>query len=69
MKTVSFMLCAWFTSLISCWRAVTLHLENMSLRPLTICTNGESGSLECSNSVAHKSVKPSINTLENGAEI
>ena len=24
MNTVSFMLCAWFTSMISCWRAVTL---------------------------------------------
>ena len=64
MKTVSFMLCAWFTSMISCWRAVTLHLENMSLRALTICTNGESGSHECSNSVAHKSLKPTKNTME-----
>ena len=34
------MLCAWFTSMISLWRAVTLHLDNMSLRALTICTNG-----------------------------
>ena len=53
MKTVSFMLCAWFTSMISCWRAVTLHLENMSLTALTICTNGDSGSRECSNSQAY----------------
>ena len=52
MKTVSFMLC---------WRAVTLHLENTSLRALTICTNGESGSHECSNSVGHKSLKPTMN--------
>ena len=63
MKTVSFTLCAWFTSMTSCWR---LHLENMSLRAFTICTNGESGSHECSNSVAHKSLKPTVNTLEHG---
>ena len=71
MKTVSFMLCAWFTSMTSCCRAVTLHLENMSLRALTICTNGENGSHECSNSVVHKSLKPTINTLrhECGFEI
>ena len=43
MKMVSFMLCAWFTSMISCWRAVTLHVENMSLRALTFCTSGERG--------------------------
>ena len=41
MKTVSFMLCAWFTSITSCWRAVTLHSENMSLTELTFCTNGK----------------------------
>ena len=58
MKTVSFMLCAWFTSMTSCWRAVTLHLEDMSLRAFTFCTNGESVSHECSNSVEHKSLKP-----------
>ena len=27
MKAVSFMLCAWFTLMTSCWRAVTLHLK------------------------------------------
>ena len=43
MKTVSFMLCAWFTSMTSCRRGVTLHLENMSLTASAICTNGESG--------------------------
>ena len=32
MKTVLFILCASFTSMISCWRAMTLHLENTSLR-------------------------------------
>ena len=53
MKTVSFMLCAWFTSMTSCLRAVTLHLENMSLIASTICTNGESGSHECSNRAVH----------------
>ena len=62
MKTVSFMLCAWFTSTTSCWRAVTLHLGNMSLVTLTVCTNGGSGSHECSNTAAHKSHKPTINT-------
>ena len=25
--TFRFMFCAWFTSMTSCWRAVTLHLE------------------------------------------
>ena len=50
--------------MISCWRAVTLHLENMSLKALTICTSGKGGSHECSNSVAHKSLKSTINTLE-----
>ena len=69
MKTVSFMLRARFTSMISCWRAATLHLENMSLRALTICTSGKSGSHECSNSVAHKSLKPTINTLENEVDL
>ena len=69
MKTVSFMLCAWFTAMTSCWRAVTLHLENMSLTVLTICTTGESGSHECSNSAAHKSHKPTINTPERGADL
>ena len=29
----------------------------MSLRALTICTNGESVSHECSNSAAHKALK------------
>ena len=50
-------LCAWFMSMISCWHAVTLYLENMYLKALTICTSAESGSHECSNSVAHKSLK------------
>ena len=36
---------------------------NTSLRALTICTSGERGSHE-SNSVAHKSLKPAICTLE-----
>ena len=69
MKTVSFMLCAWFTSMVVCWRAVTLHLENMSLRALTMCTSGESGCHECQNSVAHKSLKPAIGTLEHGVDM
>ena len=69
MKTVSFMLCAWFTSMTSCWRAVTLHSENMSLRASTICANGEIASHECSNSVAHKLFKPSLNTLEHGVDL
>ena len=34
----------------------------------TTCTNGESGSQECSNSAVHKSHKPTINTPEHGAE-
>ena len=33
-----------------------------------VCTKGESGSHECSNSVAHKSLKPTINTLEHGVD-
>ena len=41
----------------------------MSLRALTICTNGESGSHERSHSVAHKSLKPTINTLEHGVDL
>ena len=45
---------------------MTLHLENTSLKALTICTSGESGSHECSNSVAHKSLKPTKSTLEHG---
>ena len=69
MKTVSFMLCDWFTSMTSCWRAVTPYLENMSLITLTICTGGESGSHKCSNSGAHKSHKPTINTPEHGADL
>ena len=68
MKTVSFRLCAWFTSMISCQRVVTLHLANMSLKALTICMSGGSGSHECSNSVAHKSLKPTISTLEHGVD-
>ena len=69
MRTVSFMLCAWFASMTSCCRAVTLHLENMSLTTSTICTNGENGSHECSNSAAHQSHKPTINTPEHGADL
>ena len=33
---------------------MTPHLENTSFRLLTICTNGDGGSHECSNSAAHK---------------
>ena len=69
MKTVSFMLCAWFTSMTSCWRAVTLHLESMSLTVLTIRTHGESVSHECSNSAAHKTHRLTINTPEHGADL
>ena len=36
---------------------------------LAICMNGKSGSHECSNSVAHKSLKPATNTLEHGADV
>ena len=67
--TASFMLCAWFTSMTSCWRAATLNLENMSLIVLTTFANGESGSHECPNSAAHKSHKHTMNTLENGADL
>ena len=35
---------------------------------ITICTSGESGSHECSNTVAHKSLKPTISTLEHGVD-
>ena len=51
------------------WRAVTLHLENMSLRASTVCTNGECGSHECSDNAAHTSLKRTINTLEHGADL
>ena len=61
------MLCAWFTSMTSCWRAVTLHLENISLQALKICTNGESGSHECSDNAAHKSLQPTTSTPEHGS--
>ena len=40
----------------------SLHLENMSLVALTICTRGVSGSHECSNSAVH-------NTPEHGANL
>ena len=64
MKTVSFLLCAWFTLMTSFWRAVTFHFENMSLVVFTICTNGRSGRHDCSDSVVHKSLMPTIiNTL------
>ena len=48
---------------------MTLHLDNMTLTALTICTNRESGSYECSNSAAHKSHKETINTPEHGADL
>ena len=56
-------------TMTSCCRAVTLHLENTSLRALTICTSGESRSHECSNSAAHKSLKRTTNTLEHVADL
>ena len=40
----------------------------MSLTALTIWTNGESGSHECSNSAAHISHKFTINTVEHVAD-
>ena len=43
--------------------------QNMSLRALPICTSGECGSHECWNSVAHKSLKPTISTLEHGVNL
>ena len=47
--------------MISCYRAVTQNLENTSHKVLTICTSREGGSHECSNSVAHKSLKQACN--------
>ena len=49
----------------SCWRAVTLSQENMSMTASTICTNGELGSHECSHSAAHESHKPTTNAEKN----
>ena len=62
----SFMLCVWYMLMTSCWRAVTLHLENMSLIASTICVNGELWSQECTHSAAHESHKPMTNTPEDG---
>ena len=59
----------WYMSMTSCWRSVTLHLENMSLIASTICMNGELGSHECSHSAAHESHKPTIKTPEHGADL
>ena len=53
----------------SCWRAVTLHLENMSLIASTICMSGELGSHECSHSTAYESHTPTTNTPEHGADL
>ena len=61
-------LCFGYMLLTSCSRAVTLHLENMSLIASTICMNGELGSHECSHSAAHDSHKPT-NTPEHGADL
>ena len=44
-------------------------LEKMSLRALTICTSGESGSHECSHSAVHESHKPTTSTPEHGADL
>ena len=40
---------------IACWRAVTLHLENVSLTAAKLCLAGEHGSHACSHNVAHGS--------------
>ena len=41
---VSFRPWAWCTLTISCWRVVTVHLENVSLATSTFCLSGELGS-------------------------
>ena len=48
-KMFSFRPCAWCMLMISCWRAVTPHWENVSLTTATICMNGELGSHACSH--------------------
>ena len=68
-KTASFMLCVWCMLMTSCWRAVTLHWENMSLMASTICVNGELGSHECSHSAAHEPHRPTTKKTEHGADL
>ena len=53
----------------ACWRAVTLHLENVSLMAPTICMKRELGSHACSHNAAHESHKPTTNTPKHGADV
>ena len=67
-KTASFMLCL-IHVVTSCWRAVTLHLENKSLIASIISMNGELGSHECSHNAAPESHKPTTNTPEDVTQL
>ena len=62
-------LCSIYMLMTSCWHAVTLHWENMSLTASTICVGGELGSHACSHSVVHGSHEPTTNTQEHGADL
>ena len=63
------MLCVWFMSMTSCWRAVAVHFENMSWIASTICMDEELGSHECSHGAAHEPHKPATNTPEHGLDL
>ena len=62
------MLCAWFTSMTSCWRAATLLVENMCLTAFSNLYEWGKCESRVFKQCAHESHKPTTNAPEHGAE-